>query len=292
MSKDLGTGKDVEKMANRLDDFVTTLNQLMKKIETEFHEVTHQSRVMQKEMNRLHESVSQFQKDLSTLSKGQESIQQTLERCLTGGRVKPLGAAPAIQGPSHSDADTAQPGTGPVGTAIPASADATKLKMSEYLKQKQSVFDTRVLNAFINATRETAKMLLMKNANFLRPQPLPPGKFVTFANAARMKLSKGKDSGFMGVGFKAKHLQPTVATLFGISEPEVTGAMINDLVKEFCNQVFGQAKAALLKDGIEFTISYPEVALGSQLEIRKNWGDSYLVLVFEIEEKEFYIMFW
>ncbi len=277
--------KEIEKLSGRLDDFVSTLNQLMQRIEGDFRDVTNQSKCIQKEINKLHEAISGLEKKMDGAAAGQENIRLILERGQAPATV-PLGKV-STESRSETPVNTAA-----TPAASAAAAESGKLKMSEYLKQKQSVFDTRVLNAFINATKETSKMLLMKTTVFCHPQPLPPGKYVTFANAARMKLSKGATSGFMGVGFKEKQLQPTVATLFGIAEHEVTVAMINDLVKEFCNQVFGQAKATLLKDGIEYTITYPEVAMGSQLDIRRTWGDSYLALIFEMEEKEFYILFW
>jgi CheY-specific phosphatase CheX len=277
--------KEIEKLSGRLDDFVSTLNQLMQRIEGDFRDVTNQSKCIQKEINKLHEAISGLEKKMDGAAAGQENIRLILERGQAPATV-PLGKV-STDSRSETPVNTAA-----TPAAAAAAADSGKLKMSEYLKQKQSVFDTRVLNAFINATKETSKMLLMKTTVFRTPQPLPPGKYVTFANAARMKLSKGATSGFMGVGFKEKQLQPTVASLFGIAEHEVTVAMINDLVKEFCNQVFGQAKATLLKDGIEYTITYPEVAMGSQLDIRRTWGDSYLALIFEMEEKEFYILFW
>jgi CheY-specific phosphatase CheX len=282
-----GMSKEIEKMSARLDDFVATLSKLMGRIEGDFRDLSAQSKTIQKEINKLHESISVLQKEMSGVSAGQESIKSTIERMQTPTPV-PLGSRVS----QDSRADGVTPTTATSSPSAATQQDSGKLKMSDYLKQKQSVFDTRVLNAFINATKETAKVLLMKESAFQRPQPLPPGKFVTFANAARMKLSKGETSGFMGVGFKEKQLLPTVAALFGITEGEVTVAMINDLVKEFCNQVFGQAKAALLKDGIEYTITYPEVALGSQLDIRRSWGDSYLALIFEMDGKEFYILFW
>lgn len=273
---------DLDKMSNRVSDLVETLSGLVQRIETQFHEVTQQSRNMQKEMNKLHESVVDTQKQLKDIQAGQDFVRTAIEK----GNFS-LGA-------SHTPDTTQQAQQLPPSGATQEanSGDTSKLKMSEFLKQKQSVFDTRVLNAFINATKETTKMLLMKEAKFVRPQPLLPSKSVTFSNAARMKLSKGKDSGFMGAAFKDRQLQPTVAALFGIAESDVTIAMINDLVKEFCNQVFGQAKSALQKDGISYTITYPEIALGSQLEIRKAWGESYLALIFELNGKEFYILFW
>jgi CheY-specific phosphatase CheX len=279
--------KEIEKMSKRLDDFVATLSKLMVRIEGDFRDLSGQSKNIQREINKLHESISILQKEVTSLSAGQNGIKNTIDLMQSPTPV-PLGAKIVVG--TRTESAPQSPQKTPPPSVAPQ--ESGKLKMSDYLKQKQSVFDTRVLNAFINATKETAKVLFMKEAAFQRPQPLPPGKFVTFANAARMKLSKGENSGFMGVGFKDKQLLPTVASLFGISENEVTVAMINDLVKEFCNQVFGQAKSALLKDGIAYTITYPEVAMGSQLDIRRSWGDSYLALIFEIEGKEFYILFW
>ncbi len=287
--------KDLEKMSQRLDDFVTSVSGLMNRLEKDFTDITQQTRSMQKDINKLNENVLCCQREIGVIRAGQDSIQAALARTLfTTPRSEQdthrhSSSSPAPSSGIQSTPQTSAPDNTPQAETT---TEPTKLKMADYLKAKQSVFDVRVLNAFITATKATSKALLTKTANFVRPQPLPPGKFVTFSIGARMKLSKGNDSGYMGVGFKDRHLSAIVATLFGIPESEVTVALVNDLAKEFCNQVFGQAKSALSKDGIEYNITYPEIATGSQLDIRKHWGDAYLVLIFEMEAREFYVMFW
>jgi hypothetical protein len=41
------------------------------------------------------------------------------------------------------------------------------------------------------------------------------------------------ENSYMGVAFKANHINASVAKIFGICVTEVTAAMLNDLTKEF-----------------------------------------------------------
>jgi CheY-specific phosphatase CheX len=287
--------KELEKISQRVGDLVETMSSAFIRTQTEIGTSTQQSRNLQKDVNKLQETVALFQRDMQKLTAGQDLLMTNVEKILaTMSRFE--FANPGVPKATREAVSTSSGAVASNAAATPAAeeapAEGSKLKMAEYLKQKKSVFDVRVLNAFINAAKATSQMLLMKEVKFIRPQPLPPGKFVTFAHAARMKLSKGEGSGYMGVGFKANHINEAVSIIFGITPTEVTAAMLNDLTKEFCNQVFGQAKTALQKEGINYSITFPEVALGSQLDIRQTWGDAYLVLIFELEGKEFYIMFW
>lgn len=291
--------KELEQISHRIDKLVDHLNLALNRTQTEIASSSQQSRNLQKDVNKLHETISNFQKDIQNIIATQESLKTNVEKILSSisriefprassrvlGNDAGLATDPLVSGAKTKGAKSSE-------AAAEQSSDGSKLKMAEYLKQKKSVFDVRVLNAFINAVKATTQILLMQESKFIRPNPLPPGTYVSFAHAARMKLSKGEGSGYMGVAFKANHINSAVATIFGISVTEITAAMLNDLTKEFCNQVFGQAKTALQKEGIKYAITYPEIAMGSQLEIRNNWGDPYLSLLFELGEKEFFILFW
>jgi CheY-specific phosphatase CheX len=264
------------------EEFVA--NGIAQKIETNFNideKSLNTLAAVREEICSIHLELSEVKKELQGILKGQQQLDEKLEKVLAT-----LGSSsPPPPLPTPPDAGTS-------GKKDSDGGDGNRLKMAEFLKQKGSVFDLRVLNAFIHAAKQTTRSLLMKEGRFIAPQPLIKGRTVTFAHCARMKLSKGNDTGFMGVAFKSGHLNSTVTTIFGIQENEITGAIIDDLTKEFCNQVFGYAKAILVKEGIEFTITTPEVASGNQLETRQRWGDPYLALVFSLEERDFFILFW
>jgi CheY-specific phosphatase CheX len=157
---------------------------------------------------------------------------------------------------------------------------------------KKTVFDVKILNAFIKSTKEIIKVNTRQEALFLKPiadtkEPLP------IIAASKMELSKDKSKGSVAFCLQQESAEQITKAIFMLpTDGKITPLDIKDVSSELCNQICGKSKLTLRKEGYSFEISLPEIHQGKSDEILTVLGTPKIALHFEFKGKPFYLFFW
>ncbi len=177
------------------------------------------------------------------------------------------------------------PNSGP-----PPSGAAQNLK--EFLASEPSIFDVKVLNAFIKATREVIKTNAKQDPQFLKIR-IEKGMSFPIAIAGKLHLSHNGGKGVMALAFEASCIDAIAKAVFNMpQDAQVNEADRADVTSELCNQVCGKSKVFLSKDGYTFDIGMPVVEKGDSASLNKLLTPPKIALVFQLQEMPFFALFW
>lgn len=185
----------------------------------------------------------------------------------------------------------AQPAKEPP-TPPPKADPPVKRSLKEFLAQEVSIFDVKVLNAFIKATKDVVKSNALKEPAFIKP--IIDGKMqFPITVAGRMQLARDKGKGAMAFCLCQESASEMTRAVLVMPEQETLSSNdIKDVTSEICNQICGKSKVNLKNDGYSFDIGLPEIHQGKTSEIMQSLGKPNVALFFEFNKQPFYIFFW
>jgi len=288
-----------QKIEDKLDRYYDDLmGKLMEVVECHIR-LTGENKDLKKEVSKMRESILQIQADVEGLSTfirqnkpvTEFKIQPSPEESPKSS--SPVSPVPPPASPSSPSSPSSVPSPSQGAKEIEKAGESKQRSLSQFLEDEISIFDVKVLNAFIKATKEIFAANLGEEPQFLKPR-VEKNLKVPIVVVGKMNLTRDqKGNGSMAVAFEKKSIEIIAAKILMMpldSKPLTRDCL--DVTSEMCNQVCGKSKILLKTDGYNFDIALPEVSAGTTEQMYQKLGIPKIALHFKYKNESFYILFW
>lgn len=253
------------------------IDKIMELIETQKN-VLGEQKELKKDIAKLKEHVLETKTEFEQINAKIDNLAKVVR---SGGGI-------ATGGSSSSGSYSTSAGAGQNKPAGNAKAKSLK----DFLATEAAIFDVKVLNAFIKATKEIVKTNTRTEPSFLKPV-VGENTNLQIIVAGRMNLSRDTGKGCMAFCMELESAAAiTRAVFMSPEDAKVSDADIKDVTSEICNQICGKSKLALKNEGYSFDIGIPEIHQGQPKELLAVLGYPKISLLFAYDKKPFYVLFW
>jgi len=138
--------------------------------------------------------------------------------------------------------------------------------MKSYLHRSKTIFDVKILNCFITSAVSVIESNIRIKPSFIKLE-MHVTEYIPPYIAGRMSLKGTTGGGELAVSFPRNTILFIVCKMFKFkSVKEATPDLVEDVTKELCNQICGQAKIELVKLNYDMHIEIPQISKPSEEE--------------------------